>query len=258
MALLRATVRLLRMATRRKGPGMATRHHNKATRRPASASRRRASRATRLCRKVVLRRAGRLRATAVRLKAVRRLTLRIHSSRRRRPIRLTRSRAGRALPRTLRTLSSKRRRRNSTVGHRRPRASTAALLRATEAHRLSSTALRPLNSTVRLQANRSMALRRASSTVAVLRPRASRTALRVAAALPRKGNNTARRRRLLHRLTTVHQHTRLGPMARRRDLRDRRTEFTRLLFRRSPRPIEIRYDETLRDERRPAEIETSL
>ena len=242
------------------GRHTAIRRRNKATRLLASASRRRGSRATRSCRKD-LHKAGRLRATA----AAHRLSRHIHSkAARRRPIRLTRSKAGKGSRRTPLTLSSKRRRRNSTAGHLRPRASTVALLRATEARRLSSnTAVRLLRAKVRLLSSSTEAPRkdtaalrlRGSSTA--LRPRDKRTG-RLRAALPRKGNNTVRRRQLLRRLTTAHQHTPLEPMARRRDLRDRRTEFTRLLFRRSPRPIEIRYDETLRDERRPAEIETSL
>ena len=252
MALLRATVGLLSMATRRRsrdtatGRREATRRLNRAMRRRASASRRRASRATSSCRRA--RRRARRRVTEVRLRtgaADHHLLTRLTPSRaaRRRPTRPTLSRVGKARSRRTRlTHNSKRRRRSSTAVLLR---ATVALLRATEARRLSNTAVRLLSRvTVRLRANRSMALPKDSTAPlrAALRPRDNRMALR------RRPNN--------HHHTTARPPTRLGPTVRRRDLRDHRTEFMRLLFRRSLRPIEISCDETLRDERRPDNTET--
>ena len=209
MALLRATVGLLRvMATRHPTRDTAILHRNRATRRPASASRRRASRATRSCRKVVLRR-GRPRATAV--ADPHRLTRRT-PSRAARPLR-TRRIHNKAVKhrRTRLTLSNKRRRaRRRSTGHRRPRASTAVLLRVTEARRLSNTAVRLPRATVRLRP-------RASSTVRL-------------AARPRKGNNTARRRQLLRRRTMARPPTRLAPTARRLGPQGRRIEFAETII----------------------------
>ena len=214
-ALLRATVGLLRaMATVRllRSPDTAILHLNRATRRPASASRRRDSRATSSCRRGRLR--GHLRDTA-RLKAVRNLlTPRILSrAARRLRTRLTRSRVGKARLRTRLTLNNKRHR---NTGHRRLRAvllkaTAARLLRATEARHLSNTAVRLLRAMVRL------------------RPRASITA-RLRAALPRKGNNTARHRRLLRRRTTALPPTRPAPTARRLGPQGRRIEFAETII----------------------------
>ena len=95
-------------------------------------------------------------------------------------------------------------------------------------------------------ANRSTALRPRDSTARLGRCSPARATIRRAAAANRS----------IHRHTTARPPTQLAPMARRRDPQGRRIEFARLLFRRSPRPIEIRYDETLRDERRPDKIET--
>ena len=192
------------------GRRRATLRRSKATHRRASGNRRRASRGTRSCRKVLRR--GHLKAMAAhRLIRLTRSKAAARSATGR-PRRISNKVARR--PPTRLTLSSKRRRRSSTVGHRRP--STAVLRAATEVRRL-NTAVRPRSSsTVRLRANRSMALCKDNSLTAV--------------ALPRKGNNTARRRPNNHPRTTAHPPTQPAPTARRLDPRDRRTEFAETII----------------------------
>jgi hypothetical protein len=206
-ALPRATVRLRRaMATVRLLRSTATRRLNRAMRRRASASRRRASRATSSCRRGRLRE-DRLRAATLTHRRNSRLTRPTpnRAARLRRTRRIHSKAASPPLTRLI--LSSKRRRRSST----------AVLPRATEARRL-NTAVRPRSSsTVRLRGNRSMALRKDNSLTAV--------------ALPRKGNNTARRRRPNNHLrTTARPPTQPAPTAHRLDPRGRRTEFAETII----------------------------
>ena len=222
-------------------PVTATLHRNRATRRPASASRRRASRATSSCR--TGRRRGRLRATAVHL-------------RRCAPPPAVPP-AGRPGATTVPALPAARWARPASVSAAPTAASAAA---PGPQYGAPPPELRRRSSAIRRCAS-SATIRCASGPTAVRRsaPGTARTA-RPRGGAPPQGQQYGAPPPAQQ--PSPYDGAPAYPAPRRR--RAAATPGTvvlsslRLLFRRSPRPIEIRYDETLRDERRPAEIDKPM